>query len=199
MTTLDQFNPTNVPTVLTPEEQRAVWFLGALIRIRVGGGSTGGRLAILEHAGSRGYSSPLHRHKPMRRRSSFLTATCASKSVAGRSARVRAPPHSCRVSSRMPSWSPVLRPGSSPCTRRSASTSSRSPLDHQRIPRSRRRRRAKCHPTRPRWSPSRPPTASRSSDRRPSRRSRRTSAAQNRSGQQAGSRGRAAFASRSAQ
>ena len=63
MTTLDQFNPTNVPTVLTPEEQRAVWFLGALIRIRVGGGSTGGRLAILEHAGPRGYSSPLHRHE----------------------------------------------------------------------------------------------------------------------------------------
>lgn len=51
-----------VPAILTPEEQRAVWFLGALIRVRAGGDSTGGQLAILEHAGPRGYSSPLHLH-----------------------------------------------------------------------------------------------------------------------------------------
>ena len=62
MTTFDQNSVARVPAILTPEEQRAVWFLGALIRIRVGGGSTGGQLAILEHTGPRGYSSPVHRH-----------------------------------------------------------------------------------------------------------------------------------------
>jgi quercetin dioxygenase-like cupin family protein len=54
---------TSSPAILTPEEQRAVWFLGALIRVRAGGSATGGQLAILEHAGQRGYNSPLHRHK----------------------------------------------------------------------------------------------------------------------------------------
>ncbi len=63
MTTHDQFDPVNMPAVLTPEEQRAVWFLGALIQIRVGGGSAWGGLAIREHAGPRGYSSPLHCHE----------------------------------------------------------------------------------------------------------------------------------------
>jgi quercetin dioxygenase-like cupin family protein len=50
------------PAVLDPEAQRAVWFLGALVRIRAGGRDTAGTLAILEHSGERGYSSPLHRH-----------------------------------------------------------------------------------------------------------------------------------------
>src|ERR1022692_1839814 len=63
MTTFDRLNHPNLPTLLTPEEQRAVWFLGALIRVWAGGNSTGGQLAILEHAGPRGYNSPLHRHK----------------------------------------------------------------------------------------------------------------------------------------
>ena len=63
MTTFDKSSLARVPAILTPEEQRAVWFLGALIRVRAGGESTGGRLAILEHAGPRGYSSPLHLHK----------------------------------------------------------------------------------------------------------------------------------------
>lgn len=62
MTTFDQSRLARVPAILTPEEQRAVWFLGALIHVRAGGDSTGGQLAILEHAGPRGYSSPLHRH-----------------------------------------------------------------------------------------------------------------------------------------
>jgi len=65
MTTFDRVTHPDVPAILTPEEQRAVWFLGALIRVRAGGSATGGQLAmaILEHAGPRGYSSPLHRHK----------------------------------------------------------------------------------------------------------------------------------------
>jgi quercetin dioxygenase-like cupin family protein len=50
------------PAILTPELQRAVWFLGSLVRIRAGGDATGGRLAILEHHAERGYGSPLHRH-----------------------------------------------------------------------------------------------------------------------------------------
>jgi quercetin dioxygenase-like cupin family protein len=50
------------PAILTPDEQQAAWFLGALIRIRTGGGETGGQLAVLEHHGERGYSSPLHLH-----------------------------------------------------------------------------------------------------------------------------------------
>jgi len=62
MTSADHSGLARVPAVLTPQEQRAVWFLGALIRVRTGGGSTGGQLAILEHTGPRGYSSPLHRH-----------------------------------------------------------------------------------------------------------------------------------------
>ncbi len=63
MTTFDRLNHPDVPTILTPGEQRAVWFLGALIRVRAGGSATAGQLAILEHTGPRGYNSPLHRHK----------------------------------------------------------------------------------------------------------------------------------------
>ncbi|MEW1775526.1 cupin domain-containing protein [Streptomyces sp. NPDC086777] len=50
------------PTILPSEEQKAVWFLGALVTQRVSSESTGGTLAVLEHRGERGYSSPLHRH-----------------------------------------------------------------------------------------------------------------------------------------
>lgn len=51
------------PAILTPEVQEAVWFLGALVRVRVGGDATAGRLAVLEHQGERGWSSPVHRHR----------------------------------------------------------------------------------------------------------------------------------------
>jgi quercetin dioxygenase-like cupin family protein len=57
--------PLHVPSVaaiLTPEVQQAVWFLGALIHVRVGGDATGGALTVLEHQGDRGYNSPVHRH-----------------------------------------------------------------------------------------------------------------------------------------
>ena len=50
------------PAILTPEAQQAVWFMGALVRVRAGGNATAGKLAVLEHQGERGYSSPLHRH-----------------------------------------------------------------------------------------------------------------------------------------
>jgi quercetin dioxygenase-like cupin family protein len=51
-----------VPAILTPETQQAIWFLGALIRIRVGAEATGGRLAVVEHQAERGLGSPVHQH-----------------------------------------------------------------------------------------------------------------------------------------
>lgn len=51
------------PTILSEQEQQAVWFLGALVRVRTHGSTTAGTLAVLEHNGGRGYSSPLHRHR----------------------------------------------------------------------------------------------------------------------------------------
>ncbi len=50
------------PAVLTPEIQQAVWFLGALVRVRASGAATAGALDVLEHRGERGYASPVHRH-----------------------------------------------------------------------------------------------------------------------------------------
>ncbi|GAB3411138.1 cupin domain-containing protein [Flindersiella endophytica] len=50
------------PAILPPQLQQAVWFMGALVRIRAGGDATGGQLAILEHRCERGFSTPLHRH-----------------------------------------------------------------------------------------------------------------------------------------
>ena len=47
---------------LTPEEQHAVWFLGSLVHIRLGGAQTGGQLAVIHHQGERGFGSPRHRH-----------------------------------------------------------------------------------------------------------------------------------------
>ncbi|ORV58764.1 cupin [Mycobacterium fragae] len=57
----DAHSPGN-PAIMTPDVQQAVWFLGALVRVRAGGDATAGSLAILEHQGGRGYSSPMHRH-----------------------------------------------------------------------------------------------------------------------------------------
>ncbi|QUR68183.1 cupin domain-containing protein [Mycobacterium spongiae] len=52
----------STPAILTSESQQAVWFLGALVRIRAGGDATAGSLAVLEHQCERGYGSPMHRH-----------------------------------------------------------------------------------------------------------------------------------------
>jgi quercetin dioxygenase-like cupin family protein len=49
--------------ILTPEEQRAVSFIGMMVQIRLGGPTTAGQLAILEHHGERGHGSPVHRHE----------------------------------------------------------------------------------------------------------------------------------------
>ena len=58
-----------VPAILTPAAQQAVWFLGGLIRVRVGGDATDGQLAVLEHQAERGYSSPCTDIRSTRRRS----------------------------------------------------------------------------------------------------------------------------------
>jgi hypothetical protein len=39
---------TIVPAIRAPETQQAIWFLGALIHIRMGANATGGRLAIVD-------------------------------------------------------------------------------------------------------------------------------------------------------
>ncbi|MBG0857694.1 cupin domain-containing protein [Streptomyces spinoverrucosus] len=49
------------PSLATPGLQQAVRFLGAVLRIRVGGEASGGQLAVVEHEGERGYCAPLHR------------------------------------------------------------------------------------------------------------------------------------------
>jgi hypothetical protein len=52
MTTFDRLNRPDVPAILTPEQQRAVWFLGALIWVRAGGSATGGFDGFTLTAGS---------------------------------------------------------------------------------------------------------------------------------------------------
>jgi quercetin dioxygenase-like cupin family protein len=62
MTFQNDSDAPGAPAILTPEVQQAVWFMGALVRIRASGDATGGRLDLLEHQGERGYGSPVHRH-----------------------------------------------------------------------------------------------------------------------------------------
>jgi len=59
----DQIGAVGAPAILTPEAQQSLWFLGALIHIRVDTSATGGRLAVIEHQAERGLASPLHRHR----------------------------------------------------------------------------------------------------------------------------------------
>jgi quercetin dioxygenase-like cupin family protein len=59
---IDAVHRIGASAITDPDAQRAVWFLGALVRERIGGASTGDALAVLEHTGHRGYNSPLHRH-----------------------------------------------------------------------------------------------------------------------------------------
>lgn len=57
--TFHDHEASGTPAILTPEVQEAVWFLGALVRVRASGDVTGGTLDLLEHQGERGYGSPL--------------------------------------------------------------------------------------------------------------------------------------------
>ena len=51
-----------VPSFTTPDTQRAIDFLGAVERIRVGGEHTAGELAVHDVEATRGHGSPMHRH-----------------------------------------------------------------------------------------------------------------------------------------
>jgi quercetin dioxygenase-like cupin family protein len=51
------------PALLTSEEQAVVWFLGSLVRVRLGGDATGGQLAVVEHENERGFGTPVHIHQ----------------------------------------------------------------------------------------------------------------------------------------
>jgi quercetin dioxygenase-like cupin family protein len=63
MTSIPAGGHPTAPVVLTPEAQQAVWFLGALVRVRAGAADSAGAFSVLEHTGGRGYSSPLHTHR----------------------------------------------------------------------------------------------------------------------------------------
>ena len=45
-----------------PDTQTAIWFLGALSQLRVGGEQTGGAFALVDHLARRGNASPVHVH-----------------------------------------------------------------------------------------------------------------------------------------
>jgi quercetin dioxygenase-like cupin family protein len=51
------------PIALGPDEGEAFWFLGFLVTMKASGGTTGGRVAVIEHLAPRGAGSPLHVHR----------------------------------------------------------------------------------------------------------------------------------------
>jgi quercetin dioxygenase-like cupin family protein len=59
---MTDLNDSVAPAIVSPDVQDAVWFLGALLRIRVAGAATGRRLAVVEHEAGRASGSPVHRH-----------------------------------------------------------------------------------------------------------------------------------------
>ena len=54
--------PSVAPIALQPGEGEARWFLGFLVTIKSSGATTNGRVAVIEHLGTRGLGSPLHVH-----------------------------------------------------------------------------------------------------------------------------------------
>ena len=54
--------PSVLPIALQPGEGEARWFLGFLVTIKASGATTNGRVAVIEHLGTRGLGSPLHVH-----------------------------------------------------------------------------------------------------------------------------------------
>jgi quercetin dioxygenase-like cupin family protein len=50
------------PYLLAPEDGRAIWHLGALMRFVATGEDTGGRFWLAEQLSDQGYASPPHRH-----------------------------------------------------------------------------------------------------------------------------------------
>ena len=54
--------PQLAPIALAPEEGEALWAFGFLATMKASSETTGGRVAVIEHLGSRGAGSPLHVH-----------------------------------------------------------------------------------------------------------------------------------------
>ena len=48
--------------IASPDTQTAIWFLGALSRLRVSGEQTGGAFALADNLARRGNASPVHVH-----------------------------------------------------------------------------------------------------------------------------------------
>jgi hypothetical protein len=89
MTFENNANAMSTPAILTPEVQQAVWFLGALVRVRASGDATAGRLDLLEHQLSEAMPVRCIGTSPRRRPSSCSTAKCASRWVVKRMPRER--------------------------------------------------------------------------------------------------------------
>lgn len=51
------------PIALAPEEGEALWAFGFLATLKASSETTDGRVAVIEHLGSRGAGSPLHVHR----------------------------------------------------------------------------------------------------------------------------------------
>ncbi len=54
--------PVTGSVICGPDTQPALWFLGALSQVRVGGDQTGGAFALADHLARRGNASPVHVH-----------------------------------------------------------------------------------------------------------------------------------------
>jgi quercetin dioxygenase-like cupin family protein len=54
--------PVTGSVISGPDAQAAIWFLGALSRVRVSGAQTGGAFALADHLAQRGNASPVHVH-----------------------------------------------------------------------------------------------------------------------------------------
>jgi len=51
------------PIALGPDAGEALWFLGGLVTVKAAAGTTGGRVAVIEHLSPQGSGSPLHVHR----------------------------------------------------------------------------------------------------------------------------------------
>ena len=54
--------PVTGSVISDPDAQAAIWFLGALSRVRVSGAQTGGAFALADHFARSGNASPVHVH-----------------------------------------------------------------------------------------------------------------------------------------
>jgi quercetin dioxygenase-like cupin family protein len=58
----EPITPLTRGVISTPDTQAAIWFLGALSQVRLGGEQTGGAFSLAENLNRRGNGSPVHVH-----------------------------------------------------------------------------------------------------------------------------------------